>query len=122
MSVSLRMMPTRFCMTSCSSAWIAYGFSPWARVKGASVSCDRLELSVVDGEPAAKVLGIERGVLAGPAPEDEEVGEGVAAEPVAAVHTARALAGGEQPLHRRLGGVGVDADTAHHVEIGRAHV
>ena len=25
-------------MTSCSSAWIAYGFSPWARVKGASVS------------------------------------------------------------------------------------
>src|SRR5256885_11879004 len=38
--------------------------------------------------------------------------------PVATVHTARALAGGEQPLHRRLGGVGVDADTAHHVVTG----
>src|SRR5439155_1114235 len=37
-TLSVRMMPTRFCMVSCRSAWIAYGFSPPLRENGSSMS------------------------------------------------------------------------------------
>ncbi len=37
-SLSVRMMPTSSCIVSCSSAWIAYGFSPAVRLNGSSVS------------------------------------------------------------------------------------
>src|SRR5207247_465017 len=67
-----------------------------ARQGGQRLLGDRLELSVVDGEPAAKVLGIERGGLAGPAPEDEEVGEGGAAA-VAAMARQTRPCGGPRP-------------------------
>ncbi len=62
-----------------------------------------------------------RRVQPGPAAEDQQVGERVAAEPVGAVHAAGDLTGREQAGHaggRR--GVGVDLDAAHHVVAGRA--
>jgi len=37
-SSSLRMMPTRFCITCCSSWWTLYGFSPVSLLKGARSS------------------------------------------------------------------------------------
>ena len=70
------------------------------------------------GRSLRRVLGR---VQPGPAAEDQQVGEGVAAEPVGAVHAARDLAGREQPGHPARGrGVGVDRDAAHHVVAGRA--
>ena len=60
--------------------------------------------------------------VAGPPAEDEQVGEGVAAEPVGAVHPARHLAGGEEAGHGGRLGVGVHPDPAHHVVAGRAHL
>ena len=57
-----------------------------------------------------------------PAPpaEHQQVRQRVAAEPVAAVHPARALPRGEQARDRRHAGVRVDLDPAHHVVAGGA--
>ena len=59
---------------------------------------------------------------AGPAAEHEEVRQRVAPEPVGPVHAPGHLARGEQPGHRRLLGLGVDAHPAHHVVAGGAHL
>ena len=83
---------------------------------------DRLHEAGVDRELAAEVLGVERGVQTGAPAEHEEVGERVAAQPVAAVHAAGHLAGREEAGHRARGGVGVDPDAAHHVVLGRPHL
>ena len=65
-------------------------------------------------------LGVLGRVLAGPLAEHDQVRQRVAAEAVGAVDAGGALAGGEQPRHDRLLGVGVDADAAHDVVRGRA--
>ena len=68
---------------------------------------------------AGLILARELGrVLAGPLAEHHQVGQRVAAQPVGAVQARRALAGGEQPRHRRHLRVAVDADAAHDV-VGR---
>ena len=61
-----------------------------------------------------------RGVLAGPASEDQEVAQRVAAEAVGAVHAAGYFAGRVETGHRRLLRLGVHLDPAHHVMRRRA--
>ena len=126
-----RMMPTRSFIICCSSWWSVYGFSggpPSAGVAtalngrsasaaAASICASSTRRPAVGRAPAA----YSRRVQPGPPAEDQQVGQGVAAEPVGAVHAARHLAGREQARHpdgRR--GVRVDVDAAHHVVAGRA--
>ena len=73
----------------------------------------------VDARRAGAALREVGRTDAGPAAEDDEVGERVAAQAVGAVHAARHLADGEQA--RDGGGLrlGVDAHAAHHVVAGR---
>ena len=67
------------------------------------------------GERADVVGGAQPGAPA----EHQQVRQRVAAEPVGAVHAARALARGEQPGCVGRAGVGIDLDAAHHVVAGR---
>ncbi len=55
-----------------------------------------------------------------PTAEDQQVGQRVAAQPVGAMHAARDLAGREESGYGGGRRVGVDADAAHHVVLGRA--
>ena len=60
-------------------------------------------------------LRVPRRVLAGDPPEDEQVRQRVAAEPVGPVHPRRALARREEALDARLLRLRIDADAAHRV-------
>ena len=85
------------------------------RLRGRRVDLDVVHRRAGPGEPR-RVLGR---VQPGPAAEHQQVGEGVAAEPVGAVHAAGDLTGREQAGHpacRRR--VRLDRDTAHHVVTG----
>ena len=70
------------------------------------------------GRLARRLRCARRGGLAGAASEDEQVRQRVAAEPVRAVHAARALAHGVQAWYAALLGVRVHLDAAHHVVAG----
>ena len=81
----------------------------------------RVHLGRVDPRPGgAQAVDVGGGTQAGPAAEDQQVGEAVAAEAVGAVHPAGNLTGGEQTRHHRDLRVGLDLDPAHHVVTGRA--
>jgi hypothetical protein len=69
---------------------------------------------------ALRAVQVVGGARARPAPEDQQVGQRVAAEPVGAVHAAGHLARCEQPGQQRRAGVGVHLDPAHHVVLGGA--
>ena len=79
-----------------------------------------LDLGFVEGD----LSGAGRGELSrpdsGPAAEDEEVRQGVAAETVGSVHAASRFTGRVQSGHGGCGGVGFDPDTAHDVVAGGA--
>ncbi len=80
----------------------------------------RLHLLVGDlGRVLPDAVGVVRRVVAGAAPEHQQVRQRVAAEPVGAVHAAGHLTRGVQPLDDALLGVGVDLDPAHDVVAGR---
>ena len=116
------MMPTSSCIVSWSVVLDVVGVlaarrartGPRPRRSTASTSA----ASTVGGP--APALGEVGRADAGPAAEDEEVGERVAPEAVGAVHAAGHLAGGEEARHRGCLGLGVDAHAAHHVVAGRA--
>ena len=89
--------------------------------RGERLGPRRLEVSVAGRRPgAAQGVQVGRRAQAGPAAEHQQVGQGVAAEPVGAVHAAGHLARREQAGHDRRGGVRVHLDAAHHVVLGRA--
>src|SRR5438552_2846078 len=52
-SCSVRIRPTKLCIVSCRSAWMAYGFSPPVRVNGSSISraSDSTWLDSIVSEP-----------------------------------------------------------------------
>ena len=54
--------------------------------------------------------------------EDEQVGEGVPAQPVRAVQAGRALTGGEEPLHGGHLRLRIDPNPTHDVVRGRPHL
>ena len=84
------------------------------------VGGDRVGLGLVDLRLRGDALRVLGSAQARAPPEDEQVGERVAAQAVRAVHAARALARGEQAGHGGSAGVGVDAHAAHHVVRRRA--
>src|SRR5262249_17168102 len=108
------MMPTKLCMTSWRSFWIAYGFSPVFR-------STRAVHGVRAGAPGAREAPLGRPRVprrVGPRPraEEEKSGQGIPAEAIRAVHAAGHLAGRKEPGQPdRLGRVGVHAHAAHDV-------
>ena len=114
-----RKIPTRRCIISCRSRWMAYGSSP-------SVALERRRSSrgrswTWTGSRYGSAARPRRGRAAaapGPGPEHQQVRQRVAAEPVGAVHPAGDLAGREQAGHGRRAGLGIDPDAAHDV-VGR---
>ena len=112
------MMPTRSFIVCCSSWWSVYGFSAAASAappsaNGASASSAAASTSAsVDRRPAlAQPLDVRRRARAGPAAEDQQVGQRVAAEPVGAVHAAGDLAGREQARARAVAAVSASTST-----------
>ena len=99
---------------------MVYGFSPSARSSGSSAR------AAADARAASGTAGRARqgryvlgGAEPGPAAEDDQVRQRVAAEPVGPVHAAGHLADREQAGHRGGAGVRVHLDPAHHVVGGR---
>ncbi len=119
------MMPTRVFIVSCRSSCRVYGFSAQSPLVGpsngasASLAASSTASSDTSGRSRqrAHVVG---GAQPGAAAEHQQVRQRVAAEPVGAVHAARAFARGEQPRRPCGAGVGVDLDAAHDVVAGRA--
>ena len=87
-SSSVRMMPTWICILSFRSSWSRNGFGPLgARSEGRQhLALGVLDLALVDRR-RLPVLGVLGCVEPGDAPENEQVRERVAAEPVGAVHS-----------------------------------
>jgi hypothetical protein len=84
-------------------------------------SCRGLDLLLVD--TSVSMGAGERGrVLSRAFPEDQEIGEGVAAEPVGPVDPRRSFTRGEQPGDGRHLRIAVHADAAHGVVRGGPHL
>ena len=77
------------------------------------------DLRIVDGPRRSRRLSELRRGNSGTTPEDEYVAEGVAAEAVGPVQTARCLTGSVEAGNCCRRGLGLDANAAHRVVNGR---
>ena len=122
-SSSRRTMPTRSCIISCRSCWIWYGFSavPCRARTAPAHRCDA-GVHLRAHRRAATPFSFANSAAYSPArfPNTSRSDSELPPSRFAPWMPGRALAGGEQPRHRRHLRVAVDLHAAHHVVRRRA--